>query len=47
MHLCWVIQPGTNSQIDYVSGLCGTDAGNLFLLDHVIITCYWVFAVSS
>jgi len=27
MHLCWIIQPGTNSQIDYVSGLCGIDVG--------------------
>jgi len=47
MHLCWVIQPGTNSQMGYLSGLCATGAGNLFLLDHIIITHYWVFAVSS
>jgi len=33
-------------QIGYVSGLCGIDAGNLFLLDRVIITRCWVFCLS-
>jgi len=37
MHLCLVIQPCTNSQIDYLSGLCGTVGGSPFLLGCIII----------
>jgi len=42
-HLCWVIQPGTNSQINHLSGLYTTGPGNLILLDCIIITHCWVF----
>jgi len=43
MHQCWVIQPGTNSQIGHLSGLCVIKVGNLSLLDHVITTHCWLF----
>jgi len=37
-HLCWVIQPGTNSQTSHLSGLSATGAGSqLFsLLDFLL-----------
>jgi len=43
MHLCGIIQPGTNSQIGHLSGFCVTGADNLCLLDRVVITHCWTF----